>query len=64
VELNLFGPMYEDKQWFLSPMNAVNNVNGVGAIGRNDVHTLDKNAACSPSRTNGAQDCRGITRRG
>ena len=45
VELNLFCPMYEDKQWLLSPMNAVNNVNGVGAIGRNDVHTLNRNGS-------------------
>jgi hypothetical protein len=43
VEFTLFCPMYEDSQWKLSPMNAANNVNGVGAIGRNDVHTLDKN---------------------
>ncbi|MBX3733750.1 MAG: hypothetical protein KF791_14290 [Verrucomicrobiae bacterium] len=43
VEFTFFCPMYEDKQWSLSPMNAKNNVNGLGAIGRNDVHTLDKN---------------------
>lgn len=43
VELALFCPMYEDAQWNLSPMNAANNVNGIGGIGRNDVHTLDKN---------------------
>ncbi len=43
VELALFCPMYEEMQWKLSPMNAANNVNGIGAIGRNDIHTLDKN---------------------
>jgi len=43
VELALFCPMYEDKQWTLSPMNAANNINGLGDIGRNDVYTLDKN---------------------
>lgn len=43
VEFTFFCPMYEDKQWNLSPMNAQNNVNGFGAIGRDDVHTLDKN---------------------
>ena len=43
VELSLFCPMYEDMQWALSPMNTVNNVNGVGAVGRNDVYTLDRN---------------------
>jgi hypothetical protein len=42
VELTLFCPMYEELQWTLSPMNAANNVNGVGAIGRNDVYTLDR----------------------
>jgi hypothetical protein len=42
VELTLFCPMYEEAQWKLSPMNAANNVNGIGAVGRNDVHTLDK----------------------
>lgn len=45
VELSLFCPMYEDLQWALSPMNTVNNVNGVGAIARNDVHTLDRNGS-------------------
>lgn len=41
VEFTLFCPMYSDSQWKLSPMNAANNINGVGAIGRNDVYTLD-----------------------
>lgn len=45
VELSLFCPMYEAAQWSLSPMNAANNVNGVGAVGRNDVYTLDKDPA-------------------
>ena len=43
VEFTLFCPMYGDEQWQLSPMNASNNVNGIGAIGRDDVHTLDRN---------------------
>ena len=42
VEITLFCPMYEEVQWTLSPMNASNNVNGVGAVARNDVYTLDK----------------------
>ncbi len=42
VELTLFCPMYEEMQWTLSPMNAANNVNGVGAVARTDVYTLDK----------------------
>jgi hypothetical protein len=44
VEFTLFCPMYEDKQWNLSPMNARNNVNGIGNATRLDVHTLDKHA--------------------
>jgi hypothetical protein len=42
VELSLFCPMYEEVQWSLSPMNAANNVNGVGKVGRNQVYTLDR----------------------
>jgi len=43
VELALFCPFYEDVQWNLSPMNAANNINGVGNILRDSVYTLDKN---------------------
>lgn len=43
VELNLFCPFYEDAMWRLSPMNAANNVNNVGAVDRTHVYTLDKN---------------------
>lgn len=42
VELNLFCPFYEEGMWRISPMNAANNINGVGSIARNDVYTLDK----------------------
>jgi hypothetical protein len=42
VEVTLFCPMYEDPQWKLSPMNASNNVNGLGTVPRTDVYTLDK----------------------
>ncbi|MHA3774987.1 cellulase family glycosylhydrolase [Verrucomicrobiota bacterium sgz303538] len=45
VEVNLFCPMYEDKQWTLSPMNAANNVNGVGQVGKHEVYNLEKNGA-------------------
>ncbi|HEU4892265.1 MAG TPA: hypothetical protein VFT47_11995 [Vicinamibacterales bacterium] len=45
VELSLFCPMYEEVQWSLSPMNAANNVNGIGRVGRSDVYTLDKESA-------------------
>jgi len=41
VELNLFCPFYEESQWRLSPQNAANNINGIGAIARTNVYTLD-----------------------
>ncbi len=41
IEFTLFCPMYEDRQWNLSPMNARNNINGFGNIGRLDVYSLD-----------------------
>lgn len=40
VELVLFCPFYEESQWNISPMNAANNVNGIGKVGRNDVYAL------------------------
>ena len=40
VELNLFCPFYEQSMWDASPMNARNNVNGVGAVARQEVYTL------------------------
>jgi hypothetical protein len=40
VELVLFCPFYEDGMWKLSPMNAVNNVNGIGNMKRTEVYTL------------------------
>jgi len=43
VEFTLFCPFYEDSQWLLSPMNAINNVNQVGALDRTDVYTLERN---------------------
>lgn len=43
VELNLFCPFYEESMWALSPMNAANNVNGVGKIPRTSVYDLRKN---------------------
>ena len=39
VELVLFCTMYDDSLWNASPMNARNNVNGVGSISRNDVYS-------------------------
>ncbi len=43
VEFTFFCPMYDESLWKLSPMNAANNVNGMGSINREDVYTLDKN---------------------
>lgn len=40
VEFNLFCPMYNDELWRACPMNAANNVHGVGACGREEVYTL------------------------
>ncbi len=40
VELVLFCPFYEDAMWKLSPMNAANNVNGIGKMKRTEVYTL------------------------
>ena len=41
VELVLFCPFYRDEMWRLSPMNAANNVNGIGAgVKRTGVYTL------------------------
>jgi hypothetical protein len=42
VELSLFTPLYRDSMWGVSPMNAHNNVNGLGAIPRLDVLTLNR----------------------
>ncbi len=43
VELNLFCPFYNDSMWKLSPMNAVNNVNGIGKLARESVYNRTKN---------------------
>ena len=40
VELVLFCPFYEESMWKLSPMNAVNNINGIGQMKREEVYTL------------------------
>jgi len=40
VELVLFCPFYEESMWSLSPMNARNNVNGIGNMPRTEVYTL------------------------
>ena len=40
VELTLFCPLYRDELWHASPMNAANNVNGIGTCKRTEVLTL------------------------
>jgi hypothetical protein len=40
VELVLFCPLYNDSMWNVSPMNAANNVNGIGGIPKTDVLSL------------------------
>ena len=42
VELSLFTPFYEESMWTMNPMNARNNVNGLGAIERQAVLTLTR----------------------
>jgi len=41
VELVLFCPFYEDGMWKLSPMNSVNNINGIGKMKSIEVYTLN-----------------------
>lgn len=43
VEFTFFCPFYDTSQWVLSPMNTINNINGVGNIAKDNVYTLDKN---------------------
>ncbi|HEX4588843.1 MAG TPA: hypothetical protein VH120_02860, partial [Gemmataceae bacterium] len=43
VELVLFCPFYDDLLWKLSPMNAANNVNGLGDVAREAVYNRAKN---------------------
>jgi hypothetical protein len=40
VEYVLFCPFYEENLWAVNPMNAKNNVNGVGDCPREEVYTL------------------------
>lgn len=40
VEVTLFCPFYEDKQWELAPLKASNNVNGVGDVTRTETLTM------------------------
>jgi len=40
VELTLFCTFYRDELWDVSPLNALNNVNGIGVCPREEVFTL------------------------
>jgi hypothetical protein len=44
VELVLFCPFYEDALWRVNPMNAANNVNGIGKVKRTEVYTTKHKA--------------------
>jgi hypothetical protein len=44
VELVLFCTFYEDVLWDICPLNAKNNVNGVGKVKREEAHTLKEKA--------------------
>jgi hypothetical protein len=41
VELVLFCPYYQDSMWAASPLNATNNVNGIGKLKRTEALTLN-----------------------
>jgi hypothetical protein len=40
VELDLFCPMYKDEMWLACPMNARNNIQGVGNCNKDEVYSL------------------------
>ncbi len=40
VEFVLFTPLYSDSMWDVSPMNAENNINGIGAVPKDESLTL------------------------
>ena len=44
IELTLFCPMYNEALWKACPMNAVNNVNGIGDCPLNELFTLQHQA--------------------
>jgi hypothetical protein len=44
VELVLFCTFYEDRLWDICPLNANNNIQGIGKVGREQVHTLKEKA--------------------
>ena len=41
VEMVLFCPYYDESQWKLSPLNASNNINGMGSISRLKANTME-----------------------
>src|SRR6516162_8561573 len=51
VELVLFCTIYDDKLWAVNPMNAANNVQGAGKVGRLDVYTLKDKALTAAQET-------------
>ncbi|HTU92455.1 MAG TPA: cellulase family glycosylhydrolase [Gemmataceae bacterium] len=51
VELSLFCTIYDDKLWAVNPMNAANNVQGDGKVGRLDVYALKDKALTAAQET-------------
>jgi hypothetical protein len=51
VELSLFCTIYDDKLWAVNPMNAANNVQGIGKVGRLEVYTLKDKALTDAQET-------------
>ncbi len=57
VELSLFCAIYDDKLWAVNPLNAANNMQEVGKVGRLEVYTrkdkaltVAQEAACAQTR--------------
>jgi hypothetical protein len=48
VEVNLFCPMYEESMWAICPMNARNNINGLGNVSRHEPLTLRQSGGLLP----------------
>ena len=56
VELVLFCPFYEENLWQVNPMNARNNVSGIGTMPRTEVFTLKHPAMIGGARIARPQD--------
>jgi hypothetical protein len=45
IEFNFFCPMYNEALWDICPMNASNNMQGIGAVGFEEVYKLERDSA-------------------